>query len=147
VLVNGLDPSYFLFAFVLEFDIELEFDFAFEFDIAFVAACDALAAAFAAVFAAFAAALAAFAIWLAAVFSALAAAFIALAAALFALALALFVSLPPQAIPRAVKARSPVSAIIFFITKVISCLSQRLTLLLFLQISAGLDGQFQNKSF
>jgi hypothetical protein len=54
----------------------------------------------------------------AAEFIAVAAEFIAFAAefiALFAFALAVFDSLPPQAIPRAVRAKRPESAISFFI--------------------------------
>jgi len=51
----------------------------------------------------------------AAEFIAFAAEFIAFATALFAFAFALDVSLPPQAIPSAVKAIRPESAISFFI--------------------------------
>jgi hypothetical protein len=57
----------------------------------------------------------AFAIWFCAFANALFAAFIALETIRFAFAFALDVSLPPHAIPRAVRASKPVSAMIFFI--------------------------------
>jgi hypothetical protein len=82
----------------------------------------ALAATLAAVFIA----LAALAATLAAVFIALAAAFAALAAILLALAAVLFAPESPQAIPKALKAKSVESAITFFILKVILLSSSKI---------------------
>jgi uncharacterized membrane protein len=113
-----------------------EFDFMFEFEAVFVAwfTLDiALAAELANLLASVWMLFAAEFIWFAAEFIA----FAALVTALLVVALALFVSLPPQAIPRAAKAMRAVSAIIFFIRAGFSCLSQRLSVLLFLPMSAA----------
>ena len=85
-------------------------------------------AALAIEFAEFAMELAAFDMALAAELAAFAAAFIALTAALLAVLLA--VVSPPQAIPRALSAKSVESAIIFFISKLILLSSSKLNLIL-----------------
>jgi hypothetical protein len=95
------------------------------------AALLAVLAAFEAALAALATALAALAAAFAAVFIALAAAFIALATALFALAAALLAPASPQAIPKALKAKSVESAITFFILKVILLSSSKINLVYF----------------
>jgi hypothetical protein len=103
-----LKTTYFLLALALDEDM-------FVFD--FIVLDDMLVAwlAFAIVFAAaFAIEFACVCMLFAAEFIAFAAEFIAFATALFAFALAVFDS-PPQAIPRAVKAKRPESAISFFI--------------------------------